>query len=65
MSLGVWQALFSTVAGLMVCILSFSIYSFCTARINNMIADLKISMAQVVHILMQLAELKTPLEDQA
>src|SRR5205085_2295572 len=28
MSAGIWQALFSTVAGLMVCILSYAMYSF-------------------------------------
>ena len=56
MSLGIWQALFSTVAGLMVCIFSFSIYSFCTSRINNIIADLKISMAQIAHTLFERAQ---------
>jgi biopolymer transport protein ExbB len=62
-SIGVWQALFSTVAGLMVCILSYSIYSFCTSRINNIIADLQISMTQITHMLVQLAELKEPSKD--
>ena len=57
MAIGIWQALFSTIAGLVVCILSFSMYSFCISRINNIIADLQITMAQIVHILVQLAEL--------
>jgi biopolymer transport protein ExbB len=60
MSVGIWQALFSTIAGLMVCILSYSIYSFCNSRINNIIADLRMSMTSTVHVLVQLAELKEP-----
>lgn len=60
LSVGIWQALFSTIAGLMVCILSYSIYSFCNSRINNIIADLQISMASATNILVQLAELKEP-----
>ena len=63
MSVGVWQALFTTIAGLVVCILSYSIYSFCSSRINNVIADLQISMAQLVHVLVQLAELNKLSED--
>ncbi len=60
LSAGIWHALFSTIAGLMVCILTFSIYSYCNSRINNMIADLQISMAQILHVLVQLAELNEP-----
>jgi biopolymer transport protein ExbB len=60
MAVGIWQALFSTIAGLLVCILSYAIYSFCTSRINNMIADLQISMMQALNTLVQLAELKEP-----
>jgi biopolymer transport protein ExbB len=62
MAQGVWQALFTTVAGLMVSILSFCMYSFCSSRIDDITADLKISMAKVVHILVQLAELNDPQE---
>jgi biopolymer transport protein ExbB len=58
MSVGIWQALLSTIAGLMVCILSYCIYCFCHARINNIIADLEIAKTQVAHTLVQLAELK-------
>ncbi len=63
MAVGIWQALFSTIAGLVVCILSFSVYSFCVSRINNVIADLQIAMARVVHILVQLAELNPNQEE--
>ena len=63
MSIGIWHALFSNIAGLMVCILSYSIYSFCSSRINDMIADLQISMAQVLYTLVQLAQLNEPSED--
>ncbi|MEI7999026.1 MAG: MotA/TolQ/ExbB proton channel family protein [Candidatus Omnitrophota bacterium] len=59
MAVGIWQALFSSIAGLTVCILSFSVYSFCIARINNIVADLQIAMAQIAHVLVQLAELNT------
>lgn len=57
MAQGIWQALFTTIAGLVVCTLSFSAYSFCISRINDITADLKIAMAKTVHILVQLAEL--------
>ena len=62
-TLGVWQALFSSVAGLMVCILSFSVYSFCVSRINNIIADLQISMVQAVHVLVQMSQLNNSQEN--
>jgi len=57
MAMGIWQALFSTIAGLVVCILSYAIYSFCVSRINNLISDVQIAMAHLVHVLVQLAEL--------
>lgn len=57
MAQGIWQALFTTVAGLTVCVLSFSAYSFCMSRINDITADLQMAMAKTVHILVQLAEL--------
>ncbi len=57
MAQGIWQALFSSIAGLMVCIFSFTVYSFCISRIDNIIADLEISMAQSAHMLVQLAQL--------
>ena len=59
MAQGIWQALFTTVAGLLVCMLSFSMYSFCMSRINDITADLKMSMSKIVHILVQLAELNS------
>ena len=62
-ALGIWQALFSSVAGLMVCILSFSVYSFCISRINNIIADLQIAIAQTVQVLVQMAQLNNSQEN--
>ncbi len=56
-AVGIWQALFSTVVGMMVCILTYSIYSFCISRINNVIADLQISISQTTHMLVQLGQL--------
>jgi len=63
MSVGVWQALFTTVAGLIVCILSYSIYSFCSARIANTVADLKLAMVQLSHVLIQKTELNEASRD--
>ena len=57
-AVGIWQALFVTVLGLMVCILSFAVYSYCAARINNIIADLDIAKHQALHMLIQLAQSK-------
>ncbi|MBF0489834.1 MAG: MotA/TolQ/ExbB proton channel family protein [Candidatus Omnitrophica bacterium] len=56
MSAGIWQALFTTIAGLVVGIFSYSFYSFCVVRINNVIADLQLSMVQTLQALVQLAE---------
>ncbi|MBI3602487.1 MAG: MotA/TolQ/ExbB proton channel family protein [Candidatus Omnitrophica bacterium] len=62
MAQGIWQALFSTIAGLMVCIFTFTVYSFCISRINNIMADLELAMAQSAHMLVQLAELNERVE---
>ena len=60
---GIWQALLTTVAGLVVAILSLALHGICAARINAVIAHMERSAAQMVNILQQLAELKRGSED--
>lgn len=55
-SAGVWQALLTTILGMVVCLLSYAVYSFCSARISDIIVDLRTSMAQLNHMLARLSE---------
>ena len=55
---GIWQALLTTVAGLVVGILSFAMHGFCAGRVNAVVAGVEHAMAQMTNVLQQLAELK-------
>lgn len=55
---GIWQALLTTAAGLMVGTMSYLAYGFCAARINAVISQVEYSIIQVVNILQQLFELR-------
>lgn len=63
LSVGVWQALLSTIAGMSVCIMSYAVYSFCSSRADNIISDLRLSMARLTHVLVQLSELNDVSEE--
>ncbi|MDE2214189.1 MAG: MotA/TolQ/ExbB proton channel family protein [Candidatus Omnitrophica bacterium] len=51
MSSGVWQALLVTCAGLAVGILSFAVYAFTAARINDVIAAFEQTISETVGLL--------------
>ena len=56
LGVGIWQALLATSAGLVVAILSLSIYSFCVMRINIVTVFIGRSTTEIREILEQLAE---------
>jgi biopolymer transport protein ExbB len=55
---GIWQALLTTSAGLVVGLLSFAVHGLCAARINALISYLERSITRMTNTLMQLSELK-------
>lgn len=55
---GIWQALLTTSAGLVVGILSYAMHAFCAMRINALTAYIQRSITEMANILQQLAELK-------
>jgi biopolymer transport protein ExbB len=55
---GIWQALLTTAAGLVVGILSFAVYGFCATRINAVVGYVGRFMTETTNVLQQLSELK-------
>lgn len=55
---GIWQALLTTAAGLLVAILSYAVYTFCAMRINVIIVHIERLIVEMTNILQQLSELK-------
>ncbi len=55
---GIWQALLTTAAGLVVGILSFSMHAFCAMRINAMLVYARRAITEMANVLEQLSELK-------
>lgn len=53
---GIWQALLTTLAGLMVAIPSFVAYNFFVHRINNIITEMERTAAEMLNISTRLAE---------
>ncbi len=53
---GIWQALLTTAAGLVVAILGFIMYGFCAMRINAIISYLQRSIIEMTNVLQQLSE---------
>ncbi len=60
---GIWQALLTTAAGLVVAIFSYTIYGFCAARINLVASYLNRSMTEMTNVLQQIAELQSGQEE--
>jgi biopolymer transport protein ExbB len=56
MSSGIWQALLTTSAGLSVGIISFAIYSFITARVNEVVASFEQTISEVTEVLQAVSE---------
>ena len=55
---GIWQALLTTSAGLVVAILSYGIYTICSMRINAALNFIGFFVLETTTILQQLAQLK-------
>lgn len=60
MSSGIWQALLTTSAGLLVGIVSFAIYSFTASRVNEVIASFEQTISETVGVLQAVSELDRP-----
>lgn len=60
MSSGIWQALLTTSAGLLVGIVSFAIYSFTASRVNEVITSFEQTISETVGILQSVSELDRP-----
>jgi len=51
LALGIWTALITTAAGLMVAIPSYVAYNFLVARMNSIVGDIERSGIEVIHVL--------------
>ncbi len=51
MSSGIWQALLTTTAGLLVGVISLSAYSFCCARVNDVIMSIDQAVKEAANLL--------------
>ncbi len=56
---GIWEALITTIAGLMVAIPSYVLYNYYLARINTIILDMERAATELVNFLSQLTEKQT------
>jgi len=57
MSSGIWQALVTTSAGLLVGIISFAIYSFTASRVNDVIVIFEQTISESVGVLQAVSEI--------
>ncbi|MDP2654558.1 MAG: MotA/TolQ/ExbB proton channel family protein [Candidatus Omnitrophota bacterium] len=53
---GIWEALLTTVAGLMVAIPAFVAYNYCVSRVNAFILDMERAATELVNFLCHLSE---------
>ncbi len=56
---GIWEALITTVAGLMVAIPAFVAYNYLLSRVNYFVLDLERGATELVNLLSQISEVKT------
>ena len=59
MSSGIWQALLTTVAGLMVGIVALAAHSFCASRINDLITRVDHYMKEIADLLQGMSTLES------
>ena len=48
---GIWEALLTTVAGLMVAIPTFVAYNYCVSRVNHFVLDMERAATELVNFL--------------
>ena len=53
---GIWQALLTTVAGLMVAIPAFVAYNYCVSQVDSLILDMERTATELVNFLCHLSE---------
>ncbi len=53
---GIWEALITTVAGLIVAIPTFVAYHYLVSRVNNFVLDMERSATELINILVQRGE---------
>ncbi len=63
MSSGIWQALLTTVAGLMVGVLALTAHSFCASRINDVIMRIDRYLKETASLLQGMSSLEFSAED--
>ncbi len=56
---GIWEALITTVAGLIVAIPTFVAYNYCVGRVNAIVLEMERAATELVNFLSQLLESKT------
>ena len=56
---GIWEALITTVAGLIVAIPSFVAYNYCVSRVNALVLEMERAATELVNFLSQLLETQT------
>ncbi len=59
MSSGIWQALLTTAAGLIVGIISLSVYSFCASRVNDVIMQIEQLILEITGTIERVAEIES------
>ncbi len=57
MSSGIWQALLTTSAGLVVGIISFAIYNFTASRVNDLVAAFEQTISEAAELLQAVSQL--------
>jgi biopolymer transport protein ExbB/TolQ len=58
MSSGIWQALLTSAAGLIVGIMSLCTYSFCSQRINDVIVDVEAAILETANVLQSVGQIE-------
>ena len=53
---GIWEALITTVAGLMVAIPAFVAYNYCVSRVNGFVLEMERGASELVNFLCQITE---------
>lgn len=56
---GIWQALITTIAGLIVAIPGFLFYNFFVSRVNELVLEMERGATELLHLLTQLSDART------
>ncbi len=57
---GIWEALLTTVAGLIVAIPTYVAYNYCVSRVNRIILEIEHGATELLHLLHHISETQTP-----